>query len=158
MRDRRALFRRPASLALRVTTLVGIAMTVVFLVFNWISVRSLERHFAEMDQDELGVVSASVIRALGEVHSGADETALYHAVRGHHGVYYYVADAAGNTLYAAAGGPDLPRFVARNDPVDLAGKREMTIWREDGKFYRGTAVRVEGDAKGAAEPTSSPSR
>lgn len=144
MRDRFTLFLRPASLALRVTTLVGIAMTVVFLVFNWISVRSLERHFAEMDQDELDVVSASVIRALGEVHSGADETALYHAVRGHHGVYYYVADAAGNTLYAAAGGPDLSRFVAHNDPVDLAGKREMTIWQEDGKSYRGAAVRVEG--------------
>lgn len=148
MRDRFALFRRPASLALRVTTLVGIAMTVVFLVFNWISVRSLERHFAEMDQDELGVVFASVIRALEDVHSGTDDRALYHAVRGHHGVYYYVADTAGHALYAAADGPDLSRFVAHKDPGDPAGEREMTIWQEAGKFYRGMAVRVGGDAEG----------
>jgi two-component system heavy metal sensor histidine kinase CusS len=66
MPDRLAFLRRPASLSSRVTGLVGIAMVVVFLIFNWISVRSLERHFAEMDEEELGVISSSVIRALGE--------------------------------------------------------------------------------------------
>ena len=63
MPDRLAFLRRPASLSSRVTGLVGIAMMVVFLIFNWISVRSLERHFAEMDEEELGVISSSVIRA-----------------------------------------------------------------------------------------------
>jgi len=37
-----------------VTWLVGLAMLVVFLIFNWISVRSLDQHFAEMDEEELG--------------------------------------------------------------------------------------------------------
>ena len=38
MPDRFAFLRRPASLSARVTGLVGIAMMVVFLIFNWISV------------------------------------------------------------------------------------------------------------------------
>ncbi|WP_083537279.1 Cu(+)/Ag(+) sensor histidine kinase [Steroidobacter denitrificans] len=139
-------FRRPASLALRVTTLVGVAMTLVFLIFSWVSVRSLDRHFAEMDEDELGVVSASVIQALREVYSGVGDEALQRAVRGHHGVFYYVADAAENALYAAADGPDLARFAANQSPVDLAGRRDMTIWREDGTSYRGAVIRVAGDA------------
>jgi len=144
MANRFAIFRRPASLALRVTTLVGIATTLVFLVFNWIIVRSLEQHFAEMDEEELGVVSGSVIRALSEMYSGADDQALHRAVRGHHGVYYYVADAAGDTLYAPTDGPDLSRFVAGHSPIDLAGKREMTVWRESGTSYRGAVVQVKG--------------
>lgn len=138
-----AFFRRPPSLALRVTTLVGIAMTAVFLVFNWISEQSLRQHFAEMDRDELNVVFNSVVRALGDVDSGADKTALQRAVRGHHGVFYYVADAAGNAFYAEDNGPDLSRLVATSKPIDLAGKQNLTIWQDDGKSYRGAVVRVQ---------------
>lgn len=143
MADRFTIFRRPASLALRVTTLVGIATMLVFLGFNWIIVQSLEKHFAEMDEDELRVVFNSVIRALGEVRTGVDDQAIYHAARGHHGIYYYVADAAGNTVYAAADGPDLSRFVANHDPIDLASTQGMPTWQEAGMSYRGAAVRVE---------------
>jgi len=121
-------------------------MALVFLAFSWVSVRSLDRHFAEMDEDELGVVSAAVIQALREVYSGAGGEALQRAVRGHHGVFYYVADAAENTLYAAEDGPDLARFAANQRPVGLADRRDMTIWQEDGTSYRGAVVRVAGDA------------
>src|SRR5690554_5102772 len=73
--------RRPVSLAWRVTWLVGVAMLLVFLVFNWISVRSLDLHFAEMDEEELSVISSSVIKALGEMTLEQDEQALRRAVR-----------------------------------------------------------------------------
>lgn len=146
MPDWLAFLRRPASLSSRVTGLVGIAMMVVFLIFSWISVRSLERHFAEMDEEELGVISSSVIRALGEVRDGSDEQALRRAVRGHHGVYYFVADAAGKTLYAPKDGPDMASFAQRVPPVPLRGKHSMTIWEEDGKSYRGGVVVAGGDA------------
>lgn len=145
MADRFAIFRRPASLALRVTTLVGIATMLVFLAFNWIIVQSLEKHFAEMDEDELGVVFNSIIRALGEVRTGVDDQVIHRAVRGHHGIYYYVADAAGNMIYAAMDGPDLSRFIANHGPTDLPSTRKITIWQEGGISYRGAAVRVEGD-------------
>jgi len=61
MPDRFAFLRRPASLSARVTGLVGIAMMVVLLLFSWVSVGSLDRHFAEMDEEELGVIASSVV-------------------------------------------------------------------------------------------------
>lgn len=145
MTERFAFLRRPVSLASRVTWLVSIAMMLVFLIFSWVSVRSLDRHFAEMDEEELGVIVSSVIQALIKVHDGGDAQALRRAVRGHHGVYYYIADAAGKTLYAPKDGPDLECFATSGRPVDLAGAREMTIWEESGTHYRGAVVRVGGD-------------
>src|SRR5690625_7311536 len=62
-----AIVGRPTSLAARVTWLVAVAMMLVFLMFNWISIGSLDRHFAEMDEEELGVIARSVIQALGEI-------------------------------------------------------------------------------------------
>lgn len=145
MTNRSAIARRPASLASRVTWLVGLAMLLVFLIFNWLSVRSLDQHFAEMDEEELGVIASSVVRALGEVHDNSDAQALQHAVRGHHGVYYYVADAAGETLYAPRGGPDLARFTANERPIDLASEQEMSVWAENGTHYRGAVLQIGGD-------------
>ncbi|MFA5628546.1 MAG: two-component sensor histidine kinase, partial [Thiohalomonadaceae bacterium] len=141
-----AIFSRPTSLAARVTWLVAVAMMLVFLMFNWISIGSLDRHFAEMDEEELGVIASSVIQALGEVNGDGYALALSRAVRGHHGVYYYVANAAGETLYAPKDGPDLARFTANDQPIDLTGSPEMTIWSENGTHYRGAVVQVGGDA------------
>lgn len=145
MTNRSAIAHRPASLASRVTWLVGLAMLLVFLIFNWISVRSLDQHFAEMDEEELGVIASSVIRALGEVHDNSDAQALQRAVRGHHGVYYYVANAAGETLCAPRGGPDLARFTANERPIDLASEQEMSVWEENGTHYRGAVLQSGGD-------------
>ncbi|HIY71203.1 MAG TPA: Cu(+)/Ag(+) sensor histidine kinase [Candidatus Luteimonas excrementigallinarum] len=144
--DRR-LLRRPVSLAWRVTGLVGIAMLLVFLVFNWISVRSLDLHFAEMDEEELEVISNSVIKALGEMALEGDQDALERAVRGHHGVYYYVADSAGTTLYAPEDGPDLRRFVENQQPLRLESGQRMTVWEEAGHHYRGAVLRVGDDQR-----------
>ena len=127
------------------TWLVGLAMLLVFLIFNWLSVRSLDQHFAEMDEEELGVIASSVVRALGEVHDNSDAQALQRAVRGHHGVYYYVANAAGETLYAPRGGPDLARFTANERPIDLASEQEMSVWAENGTHYRGAVLQIGGD-------------
>ncbi|MBW7886269.1 MAG: Cu(+)/Ag(+) sensor histidine kinase [Caldilineaceae bacterium] len=145
MTNKPAIARRPASLALRITWLVGLAMLLVFLIFNWISVKSLDQHFAEMDEEELRVIASSVIRALGEVHDNSDAQALQRAVRGHHGVYYYVANASGEALYAPRGGPDLARFAANERPVDLASEQEMSIWEENGTHYRGAVLQIGGD-------------
>lgn len=139
------VLRRPVSLAWRVTALVGAAMLLVFLVFNWISVRSLDLHFAEMDEEELEGVSDSVIKALGEMARKQDPQALQRAVSGHHGVYYYVADSAGRVLYASEGGPDLGRFAEHQEPIRLETGQRMTAWQEAGHHYRGAVLRVGTD-------------
>lgn len=143
--EKKLLPRRPVSLAWRVTWLVGVAMLLVFLVFNWISVRSLDLHFAEMDEEELSVISSSVIKALGEMTLEQDVQALQRAVRGHHGVYYFVADSSGRTLYAPEEGPDLGYFVELQDPIRLGAGQRMTVWQEAGKHYRGAVLRVGAD-------------
>jgi two-component system, OmpR family, heavy metal sensor histidine kinase CusS len=143
--------RRPASLAFRVTWLVGMAMTVVFLIFNWISIRSLDQHFAEMDEEELEVISGSVVQALAQVSDGSYAQRLHGAVRGHHGVYYYVADAAGNALYAMSEGPDLARFAASQVPIDLEARRDMTVWAENGTHFRGAVVQVDSSTNPGSE-------
>jgi two-component system heavy metal sensor histidine kinase CusS len=129
-----------------VTALVGIATMLVILAFNWITVRSLDQHFAAMDANQLGAAANAVIRALREVHAGANDETLERAVSGQHGVYYSVLDTTGRTVYAEADGPLLSRFVASHSPIDLADPREMSIWQEGGTSYRGAAVRVEGNA------------
>lgn len=134
--------KRPVSLAWRVTWLVGVAMLLVFLVFSSISVRSLDSHFAEMDEEELGVIADSVIKALGEMTLKQDGQTLQRAVRGHHGVYYYVADSSGRTLYAPEEGPDLAQFVARQGATPLDADQRMTVWQEAGNHYRGAVLRV----------------
>lgn len=141
----RAPFGRPISLASRVTLLVSVAMIAVFLIFNWISIRSLDQHFAEMDEEELEVIAGSVIRALDEVYDGSDAQALHRAVRGHHGVYYYVANSAGNVLYEPEDGPDLARFAATEPPIELAHRGKMTVWTEGGADYRGAVVLASAD-------------
>jgi len=134
--------RRPISLASRVTWLVVIAMTLVFLIFNWISIKLLDQHFAEMDEEELHLMVASVVGALREVNNDYDAARLQRAVQGHPAVYYYIASATGETLYAPADGPNLVRFASTESPVDLASGQDMTIWEENGKHYRGAVFRA----------------
>lgn len=138
-------FGRPISLASRVTWLVSAAMIAVFLIFNWISIRSLNQHFAEMDEEELEVIANSVIRALDEVYDGSDTQALHRAVRGHHGVYYFVANSSGRVLYEREDGPDLARFADTEPPIELTYKRKMTVWKEEGAYYRGAVVLASAD-------------
>src|SRR5690625_7705307 len=91
--------RRPISLASRVTWLVVIAMTVVFLIFNWIIINLLDQHFAEMDEEELYLMVAWGVVVLGEVDSDYDAARLEGAVHGEPAVYFCIASATGATLY-----------------------------------------------------------
>ncbi|HVI89381.1 MAG TPA: Cu(+)/Ag(+) sensor histidine kinase [Dongiaceae bacterium] len=138
--------RRPASLALRVTALVGVATTLVFLAFSWLIVRALEHHFAEQDAGELRAVADAVIKPLREASNSADAALLHRlavAVTGHHGVFYYVADATGHTVYARQG-PNLASLAANRRPVGNIDARELATWQEHGTFYRGAVLRVDG--------------
>ncbi|HEY8327055.1 MAG TPA: Cu(+)/Ag(+) sensor histidine kinase [Rhodanobacter sp.] len=147
--------RRPASLALRVTALVGMATTLVFLAFSWIIVRSLEHHFAEQDAGELRAVADAVIKPLREAGRGVDGALLRRqlagAVTGHHGVFYYVADTAGNTVYAGQG-PNLSPIAAGGQPTARIDARELATWQEGGKSYRGAVLRVDGNAGLSGDP------
>ena len=125
---------RPASLALRVTALVGIATTLVFLVFNWVILRSLEHHFAQQDAHELEAVTTALAQPLHQLASdiASDELKqhLANAVAGHHGMTYGVYDGAGNSIYATPG-PDLSKLASSKKLVNRITADDLIVWQED---------------------------
>lgn len=140
--------RRPASLALRVTALVGIATTLVFLAFNWVIVRSLEHHFAEQDAHELDAVVTALAEPLRQVAHDLDIHALRqrlaNAVAGHHGMTYAVYDGAGRAIYATPG-PDLSKLARSPGLVSRIDANALTVWQEGQKSYRGVALQLAAD-------------
>ncbi len=134
--------RRPASLALRVTTFVGLATTLMFLLSAWGIEVSIERHFAEQDLGELQAVKQSVEAALASRSANRDdlEHRLAAAVAGHHGVYFLVQDAQGKLLYETAT-PGLAGFAHGVQPVTRLDARALRIWRVNQRTYRGAVLR-----------------
>lgn len=137
--------RRPLSLALRITVIVAVAMTMVFAAFAWQISHSLERHFAEQDFGELQAVAASVSEALTEGGGAQDprvlERRLAAAVMGHHGVFFTVWDADGRRVYGTA--PADLTEVGRSQPA--AAKLDvqtMRVWAEKDRSYRGAVLQM----------------
>ena len=144
--------RRPASLALRVTALVGIATTTVFWGFDWLTMRSLEQHFAQQDAHELGAVVNALAVSLRQADSGIDTEALRqdlaNAVAGHHGIAYGVYDLGGNSLYATPG-LDLSKLANHQKPVTRIDAERLTVWQEKQRPYRGVVLQLPGAVPGA---------
>ncbi|HHM4870124.1 TPA: heavy metal sensor histidine kinase [Pseudomonas aeruginosa] len=143
---------RPASLALRVTALVGIATTLVFLVFNWVILRSLEHHFAQQDAHELEAVTAALAQPLHQLASdiAIDELKqhLANAVAGHHGMTYGVYDGSGNGIYATPG-PDLSKLASSKKLVNRITADDLIVWQEDQRSYRGVVIQLPADDSAA---------
>jgi two-component system heavy metal sensor histidine kinase CusS len=138
---------RPVSLTLRITAFVGTATTLVFLAFGWMIERSIENHFAEQDADELQVVADAVQRALISFSQSPRTTLpdnLAKAISGHHGIFFYVADVTGQTLYTSAG-PNLAvlaKRVAATNRIDMAS---LHVWQEPPNTYRGSVLKIKVD-------------
>ncbi|HCL3169227.1 TPA: heavy metal sensor histidine kinase [Pseudomonas aeruginosa] len=142
--------RSPASLALRVTALIGAAITLVFLCFQWAIVRSLEHHFAQQDAHELDAVISALAEPLrqgDDMDRDALGQQLANAVAGHHGMSYAVYDQTGNTIYATAG-PDLSKMNLAPKPLAQIDAEELAVWQDRQRSYRGVAFEF------AAGPTS----
>ncbi len=143
---------RPASLALRVTALVGIATTLVFLAFNWVVVRSLEHHFAQQDAHELDAVVTALAEPLRQIANDMDKDELRqhlaNAVAGHHGMTYGVYDRPGNTIYATPG-PDLSKLASGKKLVNRITADDLTVWQENQRSYRGVALQLPADNSAA---------
>jgi two-component system, OmpR family, heavy metal sensor histidine kinase CusS len=141
--------RRPLSMALRITAVLGIVMTVIFVGFTARVVTSMESHFAEQDLGELQAVADSLTSALGPAPSADDprelERRLSRAVAGHHGVYFNVSNAAGGTLFGTA--PQGLLEAARSAPAaERIATDALRIWQAGGTAYRGAMLRIRGES------------
>jgi len=135
---------RPVSLTLRITAFVGTATTLVFLAFGLMIEHSIEQHFAEQDADELRVVATSVEQSLTTItiDSNSDlASRLSKAVRGHHGVYFYVADNKGQQLYSTPG-PDLALIAQTVGVTQQIDRHRLHTWQEQENTYRGAVLKI----------------
>lgn len=134
------------SLALRITLVVAVAMSLLFVAFAWQVQRSLERHFAEQDFGELQAVAASLSKALVNGASNdatARQQRLAAAVMGHHGVYFAVWDANGRLVYGTAP-TQLSTLGRAQDPVAALNAAAVQVWTEQQHTYRGAVIRIDG--------------
>jgi two-component system heavy metal sensor histidine kinase CusS len=136
---------RPISLALRLTVSIGLTITLAFLTLGWVIERSIDHHFAMQDAEELEVVAHSVEQVLSAIPADAPASEasrrLAGAVKGHHGIYYLVADAAGRTLFTTPG----PRLEALLQSPTMSTDGDMAhlhTWQDQGQSYRGTIVHI----------------
>ena len=134
--------RRPFSLTLRITVMIALVTSIIFLAFGWLIERSLAQHFSEQDADELRVVLHAVEHALETNTDNAGlSQRLASSVSGHHGVYFYVADNLGNTLHSMPG-PELKKIAQTLTPAGAITSNTLHAWQEQQKHYRGAAIRI----------------
>lgn len=111
--------RLPLSLALRLTLLFGSVSAVVFFIFGWLILHSIERHFIEEDMSELNIIMAAIQNYLSEARSPQElvlaEDRFNDVLTGHHSASLYIADSNGQRIYTS-GGPDLSGIVSRFRP------------------------------------------
>ena len=137
--------RRPLSLSLRITVLVGAAMTVLFVIFTALVERSMAVHFAEQDLGEVRAVADSLASALGPSPATEDRLVLQgrlsRAVAGHHGVYFSVHDARGTALFetAPAGLFEVAGAGATSSRLD---GNALRVWRLKDQVFRGALIRI----------------
>jgi len=136
--------RRPMSLTIRVTSLVGLVTTAIFVLSAWGIEYSIERHFSRMDLAELQSAWTSVDAALhrdGASLSGvAQSHELADAITGGHNVYFVVRDANGRLLYGTTA-PELDALGEKVPATTHLTLDTLYIWRTDHHVYRGAVLR-----------------
>ena len=131
--------RRPQSLALRVTVLVGLATSLLFLLFAWSVERSIELHFARMDLQQMRAAWHALDGAL-EPGSGPGAVPplaarLQRAMAGNGTVAYLVRGAGGSVL-ARNTTPQLERLLQHVAPAADLQLDELRIVAASGHAWR----------------------
>jgi two-component system heavy metal sensor histidine kinase CusS len=133
--------RRPISLALRVTVLVGLSTTLLLLAFAWGVERSIELHFARMDLDSIASTWRAVDSALALRDPAQRQRRLRDAVAERHDLVLRVRGADGRLLFASAG----PALPASGAPASRAPELDaLQQWQADGRNWRGVVLRAAG--------------
>jgi two-component system heavy metal sensor histidine kinase CusS len=130
--------RRPLSLAARLTVLFGVAAAVVFPLFGWIISRSIERHFAEGDTNELRTISVAVERALAMPSNGTGagraEQRFDDILVGHHSAALSIVSPERGIVYARGAQPDSASLLEMAS--DRGANDTVYRWDDGGHSYR----------------------
>jgi two-component system, OmpR family, heavy metal sensor histidine kinase CusS len=136
--------RHPPSLATRITVIVGLVITLLLLAQTWAVTRSIQRHFAEQDFQELQEVARSLERSLGPSPTLGERSELAEklsrAVSGHHGVYFSVQSPDGATLFSTAPA-DLGALALQSAAVTMLTPHNLQVWTVGEQSYRGAVLK-----------------
>ena len=138
------VFKRPYSLAFRVTILVGVTIFICLSIMSLIVIESIDQHFIEQDAEELYEVFEAVQNKLGEAHEQniLPSSILFQAVSGHHGVYYHVQDKNDNTVFTSQGA-DLSTFPIKLKPKSQVLPSTLLLFNDGNHILRGTKISFE---------------
>ncbi|NDO83696.1 two-component sensor histidine kinase [Citrobacter sp. NCU1] len=136
-------FRRPFSLATRLTFLISLATIAAFFAFAWIMIHSVKVHFAEQDINDLTEISQTLERILNhpeEPESRRLET-LRNVASGYSNVIISLEDANKKAIFHSPGAPDLREFMASATPDKNAANGDVFL-------LSGPALNMEGHNQG----------
>lgn len=122
-------FRRPFSLATRLTFFISLATIAAFFAFAWVMIHSVKVHFAEQDINDLKEISTTLERILNhpeEPESRRLET-LRNVVSGYSNVIISLEDANKKAIFHSPGAPDLREFMDRATPDKNAGNGDVFL-------------------------------
>lgn len=138
---------RQPSLTLRLTLLFAAGSTVVLVALGYLVGVSVQRHFVEIDRDELLGKIELVRHLLAKTKTAADFASIRprmeEALVGHHHLFVRISDPGGGLLFTT----EASRFPAHLFPMspapDTPAQPEIATWESDGHSFRGTKVNVD---------------
>lgn len=147
--------RRPASLALRLTLMIGASTAVLFLIFGWVVLHSIEDHFKAQDAGELEALVHEAQEALSDEQRDLSsmQKRFAEASVGHHGTFLYVAGADGRPMFSSAR-TGLAAMAHSVPTVDHIAPETLKLWQVAEHSYRGAVLRLGNDAQAGNRPFS----
>lgn len=145
--------RRPASLALRLTLMIGASTAVLFLSFGWVVLHSIKDHFKAQDAGELEALVHETQEALSDEQRDLSsmQKRFAEASVGHHGTFLYVEGADGRPMFSSARAG--LAAMARSGPiVDHIAPETLELWQVAQHSYRGAVLRLGKDAEAGNRP------
>lgn len=138
---------RRQSLTLRLTLLFAAGSMVVLVVLGYLVGVSVQRHFVEIDRDELLGKIELVRHILAKQTTASDFGAIRgridDALIGHHHLLVRISDPEGRLLFTT----EASRFPSDLLPLTpapaAAAPPEIVTWKHDGHSFRGAMVNVD---------------
>lgn len=123
-------FRRPFSLALRLTFFISLSTILAFFAFTWFMLHSVEKHFAEQDISDLQQISTAMHRIL---QSPADPdqkkiSKLKESIASYRNVAVLLLDPQGKTLFSSAQGAALRPAMNAADFSAHRRAQDVFLW------------------------------
>ena len=135
---------RPQSITFRLTLFFSTASTAVLLVVGYLIGTLVERHFEEIDLNDLNGKLELVRHTLVKAHAPSDmeivPQRLSDALVGHHGLSVAVLGPDRKMLFTTPDAVFPASLLESPMRADSSGRAKLLTWEKDGQAYRGIAA------------------